>query len=132
MSAESFYLLAANAILIFHSLFVVFVVLGLALIYLGKWLSWSWARNYWFRLVHLAAIIFVVVQSWVGVICPLTTWEMQLRELAGGEIYKGSFIQHWLQILLYYEAPEWAFMVVYTLFGGLVFASWFIVAPKRQ
>jgi len=66
----------------------------------------------------------------VGALCPLTIWEVALREKAGAETYSGSFIQHWFQSLLYYSAPEWVFIVVYTLFGSLALASWFVVRPK--
>jgi polyferredoxin len=129
---DSFYLLAADTVLITHALFVVFAVGGALAIYIGYWLSWAWVRNYWFRLLHLGAIAFVVFESWLSIICPLTIWEMQLREKGNGSTYEGSFIQHWLHSALYYEAPEWLFIVIYTLFGGLVVASWFIVPPKRH
>ena len=125
-------MLAADAILISHVLFVAFVVLGLVAIYVGRWLAWAWVRNLRFRVLHLAAIAFVVLQSWAGAICPLTIWEMQLREAAGGATYGGSFIQYWLQALLYYQVPDWVFVSVYTAFGALVVASWFIVPPKRS
>ena len=118
--------------LILHALFVGFVVLGLVVIYLGYALSWRWVRNFWFRILHLSAITYVVLQSWAGAICPLTIWEMQLRDLAGEESYEGSFIQYWLQTLLYFEAPDWVFVLIYTGFGTLVAASWFIVPPKRR
>lgn len=132
MSIESAYVLAADALLIGHTLFVAFVVLGLVAIYLGFWFSWEWVRNFWFRILHLGGIGFVVLESWAGVICPLTIWEMQLREKAGQSTYEGSFIQHWLQSLLYYEAPDWVFILIYTVFGCLVLASWFIVRPRRR
>ena len=115
-----------------HTLFAGFVVLGLFAIYLGYFLDWSWVRNRVFRLAHLCAIAIVVVQSWVGMICPLTTWEMSLRASADSASYEGSFIQHWLQELLYYSAPDWVFMLVYTLFGSLVLASWFVVKPHKR
>jgi hypothetical protein len=132
LSTESLYVLAADAILVSHVLLVAFIVVGLVSIYTGKWLSWSWVRNYWFRLLHLAAIMIVVLQSWLGVVCPLTIWETEMRELAGGEGYEGSFIQYWLQSILYYEAPAWVFIVAYTVFAGVVVASWFIVPPERH
>ena len=68
-------LFAADAILTLHALFVAFVVLGLCCILVGGYRGWSWVRDRWFRLAHLAAIGVVVLQSWVGVICPLTRWE---------------------------------------------------------
>ena len=124
------YAIAADAILILHVLFVVFVVFGLVLIFIGKFLSWRWVRNRWFRLLHLAGIGIVVLQSWLGLICPLTIWEMELRAQAGQFVYEGSFITHWLNDLLYYDAPAWVFMVCYTGFGALVAASWFWVRPR--
>lgn len=131
MSKDSLLLLLADGILVLHVLFVLFVVLGLAVIYLGFFLKWSWVRNKLFRIAHLLAIAIVVLQSWLGVICPLTTWEMALREKAGAVTYSGSFIQYWLQNLLYYSAPEWVFIVVYSVFGALVVFSWFLVRPNR-
>ena len=125
------YLLAADLILLGHVLFVAFVVLGLALILIGKPLDWSWVRNPWFRFGHLAAISIVALQSWLGRICPLTTWEMALRARSGEGVYSGSFVTHWLESLLYFQAPEWVFTVCYTAFAAIVIASWFWVRPRR-
>ena len=129
MADSTVYNLAADAVLLIHIAFVAFVVLGLLLIYLGCALDWRWVRRRVWRIAHLVAIAVVVVQSWLGLVCPLTTWEMQLRAMAGSEVYAGSFIQHWLHALLYYRAPDWVFLLVYTIFGSLVLASWFIVRP---
>jgi len=130
MESEVAYLLAADIILFTHALFVGFVVFGLLLIFTGKLFSWSWVRNPWFRLTHLIAIVVVVFQSWLGVICPLTTWEMSLRERAGEAVYAGAFISRWLETILYYHASEWVFIICYTLFGSLVLGSWFWVRPR--
>ncbi|MCY4425509.1 MAG: DUF2784 domain-containing protein [Halieaceae bacterium] len=129
MSAQGLYLLAADLVLGLHVLFVVFVVSGLVLIFAGKALDWTWVRNPWFRAVHLGCIGVVVLQSWLGAICPLTHLEIFLREQAGDAVYPGSFISHWLESILYYQAPAWVFVVVYTLFGAAVLASWFWVRP---
>lgn len=131
MQSDLLFLLAADVLLLSHVLFVVFVVLGLVLILVGKSLGWAWILNPWFRVTHLAAIGIVVLQSWIGVICPLTTWEMALRERAGSVVYSGSFISHWLEALLYYQAPAWVFTVCYTIFAAAVVASWFWVRPRR-
>ena len=72
----------------------------------------------------MAAIAIVVAESWFVVICPLTSFEMWLRAKAGETTYAGSFVEHWLQRVLYYEAPPWVFTVAYSLFGLLVAASW--------
>ncbi len=130
MESQLFYLLAADALLLTHVLFVLFVVGGLLLIFAGKIRSWAWVRNPLFRLVHLLAIGIVVLQSWLGLICPLTTWEMALREKAGEAIYTGSFIAHWLEAILYYSAPDWVFVTLYTAFALLVLLSWLWVKPR--
>lgn len=130
MSMPRLLLLLADAILVMHLLFVLFVVFGLVAVYLGHVFRWRWVRRRRYRIVHLLAIGIVVVQSWLGVICPLTRWEMALRAEAGADVYAGSFIQHWLQALLYYSAPEWVFVAVYTGFGALVVTSWFLVRPE--
>ena len=132
MSRELLLLLLADAILVVHVLFVCFVVFGLVVVYLGYFLHWLWVRNLSFRLLHLLAIGIVVLQSWLGVICPLTIWEMALRKEAGAGTYAGSFIQHWLHQLLFYTAPDWVFILLYSAFGLLVLASWFLVRPKRH
>ncbi|MBQ0721797.1 MAG: DUF2784 family protein, partial [Gammaproteobacteria bacterium] len=56
-------------------------------------------------------------------------WEMELRSKAGDVVYAGSFISHWLEKLLYFQAPDWVFIVCYTTFGLLVLLSWFWVRP---
>lgn len=132
MSDTSLLLYLADAILIVHVLFVLFVVIGLLAIYAGYFFHWQWVRNRLFRILHLTAIGIVVVQAWLGLICPLTTWEMALRAQAGTATYAGSFIQFWLHRLLYFSAPEWVFIVLYTGFGCLVAASWYVVRPKGR
>ena len=129
MNTSTALLLAADLLLVTHTLFVAFVVGGLALILIGR-TRWAWVRNPWFRWAHLSAIAIVVVQSWLGVVCPLTTVEMQLRARAGEATYAGSFLAHWIEAVLYYRAPWWVFVAGYTLFGLLVVAGWFWVRPR--
>ena len=132
MTDRELYLVAADAILIVHALFVAFVVVGLLLIIVGGFRNWGWVRGFRFRILHLAAIGLVVLQAWMGAICPLTLWEMQLRELGGDLTYSGGFIAYWLHRLLYFRAPPIVFAVAYTLFAALVAASWFWVRPRRN
>ena len=130
MNSSTLYLLGADLLLVGHALCVAFVVFGLVLIIAGGFLGWSFVRNPWFRLAHLAAIGIVVLQSWAGVICPLTTWEMALRAKAGAATYPGSFIAYWVGEILYYELPAWVFVAAYTAFGLLVAATWILVRPR--
>lgn len=124
------YRLAADLLLVVHASFIAFVVVGLVLVIVGGLLGWSCVRNRGFRIVHLVCIGIVVLQAWLGMICPLTTWEMDLRRAAGDPGYEGSFVAHWLSELIYYEAPWWVFVMAYTAFGMLVVLSWFWVRPR--
>ncbi len=130
MSGSVYYRIAADLVLAAHTSFVVFMILGLVLILVGGVRGWPWVRNPWFRLGHLLAIGVVVAQAWLGAICSLTILEMALRSRAGDAVYSGSFIAHWMETLLYYEAPLWVFAICYTVFGLLVVASWIIVRPR--
>ena len=131
MDTTTLWLIAADGVLLAHVLFVLFVVAGLVLIYAGRWRGWQWVRRRGFRLAHLAAIGVVVVQSWFGLQCPLTSLERALRARANEATYPGSFLAHWLEALLYYRAPGWMFVSAYTLFGAAVLISWFAVPPRR-
>ena len=119
-------------VLVIHAAFVVFVVAGLVAILLGGALGWRWVRSPVFRLVHLAAIGVVMLQAWIGMLCPLTTLEMWLRERGGDAVYSGSFIVHWVERLLFHDAPEWVFTLSYTLFAMLVVLAYFAVRPRRR
>ncbi|MGY4879598.1 DUF2784 domain-containing protein [Vreelandella aquamarina] len=130
--SQQMLLMLADGVLIFHILYVAFVVFGLLAVYAGYFFQWQWVRHRVWRVAHLLAIGYVVVQSWLGIVCPLTTWEMALREKAGEAVYSGSFIQHWLQNLLFFDAPNWVFVLVYSVFGSLVLASWFVVRPHKR
>jgi hypothetical protein len=130
MEERQLYALSADILLVAHALFVAFVVFTLVLVLIGRPLGWYWIRNPWYRWAHLVAIGVVVFQSWLNLVCPLTTWEMALREKAGDAVYVGSFVSHWIASILYYRAPDWLFAVVYTVFGALVLVAWFWVPPR--
>ena len=124
------YQLLADGVLSLHVAIVAFVVGGLVLIVVGNLRGWPWVNAVWFRLAHLAAIAVVVAEAWFGVVCPLTSLEMWLRAEARATTYAGSFIEHWLQRVLYFEAPAWVFTLGYSLFGLAVVATWWYFPPR--
>jgi hypothetical protein len=124
--------LLADLFLVLHVLFVTFVVLGLVLVILGGIRGWRWVRNLLFRQAHLVAIAIVVLQAWLGVVCPLTNIEMYFRQRGGNATYSGSFIVHWLEELLYFNAQPWVFAAAYTAFGLAVALSWLFVRPLQR
>lgn len=123
--------LLADLVLIIHALFVAFVVAGQAAILFGWWRGWCWTRVPAFRIAHLAAIGYVVIESWIGVACPLTVLENALRRDAGEAVYAVSFIADWVSRLLYWSAPSWVFTLVYTVFGALVALTYWKFPSRR-
>ena len=93
--SQSALTVAAEVVLIAHAAFIVFVVGGQGLILAGWMLGWRWPRNPPFRLAHAGAIALVVLESWFGIMCPLTWLEFRLRAAAGSPLAADSFIGYW-------------------------------------
>ncbi|PKO82799.1 MAG: DUF2784 domain-containing protein [Betaproteobacteria bacterium HGW-Betaproteobacteria-11] len=85
------YHVLADAVLVLHLAFIMFVVLG-------AFLTARFPRLIWLHLPALAWGAFIELS---GGICPLTPLENRLRRLAGGEGYRGGFIEHYLTSLIY-------------------------------
>jgi len=117
----------ADAILVVHAVFVLFVVGGLFAIWVGIALGKPFARNRWFRGLHLAAIAFVVIETLAGYMCPLTLWEDTLRGEAADRAFIARFIHAWL----YWDWPSWVFNTIYVSFGALVAWTWWRFPPRR-
>ena len=85
------YSVAADAIVILHLAFIVFVMLGGLLLLL------------WPRLVylHLPVVVWGTLVELQGWMCPLTPLEQHLRKLAGEAGYSGGFVEHYLLPLIY-------------------------------
>jgi hypothetical protein len=120
--------LLADLILVVHFAFVLFIVGGLALIWTGAGLGWRWVRNFWLRVAHLAAILFVAGEALAGVWCPLTVWEDALR----GTRPEASFIARWIHRILFYSFPESVFTVAYLAFALIVATTWWLVRPNKK
>ena len=85
------YRLLADAVVLLHLGFVVFVVCGGLLV--------LWRR--WMAFVHLPAAVWGVYIEFSGRICPLTPLENHLRALAGDVAYSGAFVERYLMPVLY-------------------------------
>jgi hypothetical protein len=118
----------ADVVVAFHLLIVLFILLGVPLVYLGAALHWPWVRGRRWRTLHLGAMLFVAAESLLGITCPLTVWEDALR----GQRTDGGFLERWIDQLIFYDAPAWVFTMAYTAFAALVLVTWFVVPPIRQ
>ena len=133
IASLNFYSLGADIILAVHVAFVLFVVLGLIVIWIGYFSGWKFVWDLRFRLAHLFAIGFVLAEALFGLTCPLTIWEGDLRAKAGdATAYSGSFMQHWVGRILFYDWPETTFTILYAAFFALVLLSWCVVTPRRS
>ncbi len=85
------YQLAADAVLMLHLLFIVFVVAGALLA----------IRWHWILCVHLPAVAWGIWVEATATICPLTPLENMLRHAAGEAGYRGGFVEHYLINVIY-------------------------------
>ena len=83
--------LLADAVLLLHLAFMVFVLFGALLV-------WRWPRVAW---LHLPAVAWGVLLEFFGWLCPLTPLEVTLRRAAGAAGYPGGFVEHYLAPLIY-------------------------------
>ena len=102
-----FYRAAADAILILHLVFVIFVVLGGVIVL-------RWPRLAW---LHVPAVLWAAWVEFAGWICPLTPLEISLRQRAGEAGYAGDFVEHYLTSALY---PEGLARTTQIALGGAV------------
>ena len=130
MTKEFFYGLLADTILVVHFAFVAFVVLGLLAVWIGYFLRWNAVRNFYFRASHLLCMGIVVSEALGGVTCPITIWESELRVLAGDGTYQGSFMQHWIHKIMFFDLSPGTFTVIYVVFFLVLALSLVLVRPR--
>lgn len=122
------YLLAADGILLVHFAFVAFVVLGLVFIWIGYFAKRKFVRNAKFRICHIVAMGIVLCEALVGLICPLTEWENNLRVKGGqDQIYETSFMKEWIYKIMFYDFSERTFMIIYALFLALILLTFWMI-----
>jgi hypothetical protein len=130
-----FFSVAADIVVVVHLAFMAYIVLGELLIVAGGLAGWKWVRNPWFRWTHLVAILLVVAETVIGMNCPLTDWEYDLRTLAGQVVkdrdasFTGRVVR---QILFVCDVlPQWGFTALYFGFGALVLLTFWLAPPRR-
>ncbi|MBW1715601.1 MAG: DUF2784 domain-containing protein [Deltaproteobacteria bacterium] len=125
-------MILADTIAIIHLGYVIFVILGFILILVGILLKWKWIRNLWFRVVHLGAIGGVALEALLGINCPLTVLEFELRYGATPSDGRLSFVGNIVDSILFYDAPAWLFAIIYSAFAILVAITFILAPPSRK
>jgi hypothetical protein len=127
-----YYSFLADALVILHLAFVVFVVLGQLAILVGIIFKKTWARAFVFRVIHLVCIGIVATEGMLDIECPLTVWERNLRSDAGQQdVSEAPFIPQLANRILFYPGiPHVYFERMHIAFGCLVLLT-FLVWPPR-
>lgn len=113
----------ADAIVVVHLAFVLFVMLGGLLAMRWPWVIW----------LHVPAALWGVVIEYTGGICPLTPLENSLRQQAGSSGYEGEFIGHYILPLLYPAGlTRRSQIALGTLALGFNAGIYFLVFVKRR
>ena len=107
MTQENF----ADLVLIFHFGIVIFIISLFVIIPVGYKFKWNWPRNRKLRSTHLLLIFLVTTETVFGLTCPLTLIEHNLR----GIFISNTFVNIWLQKLLYWNFPKEFFLISYIL-----------------
>jgi hypothetical protein len=81
----------ADAVVVVHLAFIVFVAVG-------GFLAWRW---HWVLWLHIPAVIWAAAIVAVGFDCPLTPLEKALREADGGGSYDGGFVDRYIEDVIY-------------------------------
>lgn len=119
------YAWAADAVVLLHLLFIVFVLAGAALLP-------RWPRLLW---LHLPALLWGFYVEAADRPCPLTPLENRLRALAGAGGYSGSFVEHYLLPLIYPDGLtrklQWAIALTVLAVNAVLYARWLATRPSR-
>jgi hypothetical protein len=122
----------ADLLVAVHLAVVAFVLAVPLLVIAGRLRGWSWSRNPWLRLGHLAVIAYIVTNAVQGELCFLTLWEADLRAAAGQTAPEDvSFIGRLLHDLLFLDVPQATLDRYYIGFGVVVLLVT-VFAPPRH
>ena len=113
------YRVAADAVVVIHFAFVVFVVIGGVL-------ALRWPKVLW---IHVPAVLYSVWIIAFSITCPLTPLERDLRERGGQDRYGESFIERYVEGVLY---PGDMLRPAQFIAAVVVVASWLAGVLRRR
>lgn len=117
--------LLADAVLVGHLAFIVFALLGAAL--LPRWPA--------LVALHLPALAWGTWIELSGGICPLTPLENALRRAAGEQGYDGGFVDHYLLPIVYPEGltreTQWGLAAILVAVNAALYGRWWWLSRRR-
>ena len=120
-------ILIADIVLFFHFCIFVFITFGFVLIPIGYNFNWIWIKNKKLRLLHFGMMIFVTFETILGLSCPLTVLENNLRGINENQL----FLSRWITEVIYWDFPSEFFLILYCLCLGWTFLIWKKYPPYR-
>ena len=113
------YRLLADIVVVFHFAFVVFVVVG-------GLLALRWPKVLY---AHVPSVIYSVWIVTFSITCPLTPLERDLRARGGEVAYSESFIERYVEGVLY---PGDMLRQAQAIAALIVIGSWIALAAQRR
>jgi hypothetical protein len=121
----------ADLMVAIHVGYVAYVVLGQLAVWVGLAFRRRWARNFWFRVTHLAAILFVAAEEVIGMRCPLTEWEEHFRTRAGQPVSGETFLSRLMHDLIFIDFEQkWVYAAIHIGCAAVVLLT-FVIWPPR-
>jgi hypothetical protein len=117
----------ADLVLVFHFCVVIFITFGLFLIPIGYEFGWGWVANTKLRIFHSGMIVFVTLETLLGITCPLTSIENSLRGIHQSK----SFIGYWIKQIIYWDFPTHFFIILYCVLLWGTLLMWKLCPPRN-
>ena len=116
------YKLLADLTVLIHFLWILFLISG----------SIAGRRHRWARNLHISGLVLAFFIEIFGWYCPLTHMEVWLRSMHEPSMgYKGGFIIHYMERLIYIELPR-SLIVILTILLCLLNLWIYLKGAKRS
>lgn len=116
---------AADALVLAHFAFILFVLSGAWLVLRFRWVAW----------LHVPAFLWGAATEFFGIVCPLTPLEQHLRVLAAEASYSGGFVEHYILPVLYpaglTPAVQW-WLGVFVVVLNVAIYTFVVMRPRRR
>ena len=118
----------ADIVLMFHFTIVIFITFGFFLIPIGYKFNWDWVKNLKLRICHCGMMLCITLEALLGITCPLTSIENNLR----GIDKTTSFISYWINQIIYWDLPSQFFIILYCAVLIWTFLLWKLFPPINK
>ena len=120
--------ITADLVLIIHFIIVVFISSLFLLIPMGYQFYWKWVKKLKLRLIHLGLMTLITFETIIGITCPLTIIENNLR----GIYISNSFFSSLVSKIIFWELPRLFFLILYILCLFWTIFIWFRFPPEKK